>query len=113
MGGTQKCHIRFCALRSTFNCDSRELEVLAVKNIMVLPGAMDSDKTTDLECTCQRAVVGSGLAAHSKVPKETPGKPWYTSGSSYRSGNFTEAREAVILDVTVLLEIWLHARLIS
>ena len=46
-----------------------------------------------------------GLAALSKVPKETPRKPRYTSGPSYRSGNLTEAREAVILDVGSIPEV--------
>lgn len=46
-----------------------------------------------------------GLVAHSKLPKETPRRPRYTSGPAYRSGTLAEAREAVILDVGSIPEV--------
>ena len=56
-------------------------------------------------CDMRAPSASPGLAAHSKTPKETPRKPRYTSGPSYRSGNLADAREAVILDVGPIPEV--------
>ena len=48
---------------------------------------------------------GPASTAHSKIPKETPRNPWYTSDPSYRSGSLVKAREAVILYVGPISEV--------
>jgi hypothetical protein len=56
-------------------------------------------------CDMRAPSPSPGLAAHSKIPKETPRKPRHTSSPSYRSGNLANARDAVILDVGPIPEV--------
>jgi hypothetical protein len=50
-------------------------------------------------CDMRTPPPSPGLVGDSRIPKETPRHPWYTSGPSYRSGTLTEAQNALILDI--------------